>query len=313
MEWPGIDAESAGRRLALLSVIAGAALALVKIAVGIAANSAAVISDGFEAAADVVSSAIVFAGLWLASKPPDANHPYGHGRYETLAGLGVSAILAITGIAICWHSFVSIGAPSYVKSFAIYPLLAAIGLKATLATLKFRTARQITSAALAADAWHDVTDLLSTSVALVAVSLTLFDPARFHKADHVGGMIIGAIVVALGIRVGLHTVEQLVDTMPDQKLMDQIRAIAMNVPGAVGIEKCFARRTGLKYHVDLHLEVDPELTVRDSHRIARQVKFNIKEQLDWVADVLVHVEPAPSADVDAWQTAPPRSEFRRKT
>lgn len=310
MEWPGSNAESAGRRLALLSVIAGAALALIKIVVGIAANSAAVVSDGFEAAADVVSSAIVFAGLWLASKPPDDNHPYGHGRYETLAGLGVSAILAITGFAICWRSFVSMSIPSDVKSFAIYPLFAAIALKATLATLKFRSARQISSAALAADAWHDLTDLLSTSVALVAVSLTLSDPVRFQKADHIGGIIIGVIVIALGIRVGLHTVEQLVDTMPDEKLMNQIRTVAMNVPGAIGIEKCFARRTGLKYHVDLHLEVDPELTVRDSHLIAKQVKSNIKEQLDWVADVLVHVEPAPPAHLDARQAQ--TATFRRK-
>jgi cation diffusion facilitator family transporter len=312
MEWPGSDAEIAGRRLALFSVIAGAALALIKIAVGIAANSAAVVSDGFEAAADVISSAIVFAGLWLASKPPDDNHPYGHGRYETLAGLGVSAILAITGVVICLHSFASMSIRSDVKSFAIYPLLAAIGLKATLASLKFRTARQISSAALAADAWHDLTDLLSTCVALVAVSLALSNPVRFHTADHVGGIILVVIVIALGIRVGLHTVEQLVDTMPDEKLMNQIRTVAMNVPGAIGIEKCFARRTGLKYHVDLHLEVDPELTVRDSHRIAKQVKFNIKEQLDWVADVLVHVEPAPSAHVDAWQ-AQAAPTFRRKT
>jgi cation diffusion facilitator family transporter len=294
-------------------VIVGASLALIKIAIGLAAHSAAVVSDGLEAGADVVSSAIVFAGLWLASKPPDHNHPYGHGRYETLASLGVSSILAITGVAICWRSFATMGEPEELKSFAIYPLFAAILLKATLATLKFRTARKITSAALAADAWHDLTDLLSTSVALTAVSLSLLDPARFHKADHVGGILIGVIVVALGVRVGLYTVEQLVDTMPDEKLMNQIRAIALNVPGAIGIEKCFARRTGLKYHVDLHLEVDPELTVRESHRIARQVKFNIKERLDWVADVLVHVEPAPSLDSDHLQaaSASPRRRAKR--
>ena len=230
MQWPGSNAESAGRRLALLSVFAGATLALAKILIGLAANSAAVVSDGFEAAADVVSSAIVFTGLWLASKPPDRDHPYGHGRYETLASLCVSAILAITGFIICWHSFVSMGARSDVKLFAIYPLLAAIVLKATLAILKFRTARQISSSALAADAWHDLTDLLSTLVALAAVTLSLIDPARFHRADHIGGIVIGVIVILIGVRLGRYTVEQLVDTMPNEKLMSQIRIIALQFP-----------------------------------------------------------------------------------
>ena len=145
---------------------------------------------------------------------------------------------------------------------------------------------------LHADAWHDITDLISTTVALIAIALTLLDPVRFHSADHLGGMLIGLIVIFLSVRVVRRTVEFLTDTMPGDDLMRQIRAVAATVPGALAIEKCWARRTGLKYHVDMHLEVDPGLTVRESHSIATQVRIAIKENLDWVADVLVHVEPS---------------------
>jgi cation diffusion facilitator family transporter len=294
MEQTPADYERAGRKLALWSVLAGLGLAILKVAVGLAAHSTAVVSDGCEAAADVVSSGIVYAGLWLASRPPDENHPYGHGRYETLASLAVGSILVFTGLVIGWRSFVSMSQVHPLRMFALYPLFLAIAVKVVLAMQKRRSARLISSAALAADAWHDVTDLISTFIALIAVGMSLWNPARFREADHVGGMLIGVIIVCVGFRLIRATVEQLTDAMPDIRLMRQIRTVALAVPGAWGIEKCFARRTGFRYHVDLHLEVDPELTVRESHEIAMQVKISIKENLGWVADVLVHVEPAPA-------------------
>jgi cation diffusion facilitator family transporter len=292
MDRTAVDLERAGQRLALWSVLAGAGLALVKVFVGVAADSTAVVSDGFEGAADVFSSGVVFIGLWLASRPPDDNHPYGHGRYETLASLAVGGILVMTGLGIGWRSFATMSEPEDVKLFAIYPLVAGIVIKSTLAVFKWRSARRLSSTSLAADAWHDATDLFSTLVALAAVGLSVSNPARFQKADHAGSMVIGLIVVFVGVRLVRHTIDQLTDTMPDEYSMKQIRAAALSVPGSRGIEKCFARRTGFKYHVDLHLEVDPDLTVRESHDIAAKVKAQVKQRLDWVADVLVHVEPA---------------------
>jgi cation diffusion facilitator family transporter len=287
-----VDLERAGRNLALWSVVAGAVLALLKIVFGLAAGSTAVVSDGVEASADVFSSGIVFIGLWLASRPPDQNHPYGHGRYETLASLCVGIILVFTGIGICWRSFLGMSHAEHVRIFAVYPLLAAVVTKISLAMLKWKFAKQLSSASLSADAWHDVTDLFSTTVALTAVLLNIAGPPGFEKADAAGGMIIALIVIFVGARLIRYAVAQLTDTMPDDASMAQIRAVAVSVPGALGIEKCFARRTGFKYHVDLHLEVDPDLTVRESHDIAVKVKVEIKRRLDWVADVLVHVEPA---------------------
>src|SRR4029077_10723866 len=106
------------------------------------------------------------------------------------------------------------------------------------------------------------------------------------------------IVISAGIRVARDTALQLIDTMPDDQMMEQVRAAACTVAGAKGVEKCFARKTGLRYHVDLHLEVDPEMTVRQSHEIAHEVRLHILDRLNWVADVLVHVEPSPATPVD---------------
>ncbi|MDQ2711807.1 MAG: cation diffusion facilitator family transporter [Acidobacteriota bacterium] len=288
-------AESLGRRIVLLSIVLGFALALTKILVGVRAGSSSVLSDGLEASGDVLSSTIVFIGLWLASKPPDEDHPYGHGRYETLSGLAIGAMLLLAGAAILWHGITSFGLRSPLAGWVLYPLFASIIVKVGLAAFKFRIGRRIESTSLKADAWHDITDLLSTSVALVAVLLTLIDPVRFGASDHIGAIIIGVIILFLSVRVVRDTVDQLVDTMPEAKKMAEVRSAALGVPGALGIEKCFARRTGLKYHVDLHLEVDPNMTVRQSHEIATEVRFAIKDRLSWVADVLVHVEPSPFA------------------
>jgi cation diffusion facilitator family transporter len=281
------------RRLALISISIGVALALAKILVGLKAGSAAVLSDGLEASGDVLSSAIVYAGLGLASKPPDAEHPYGHGRYETLAGLAVCALLLLAGAGILWHGITSLSARSVLPFYALFPLFASIVLKVGLGTWKFRIGKRVASTSLQADAWHDFTDLLSTSIALIAVLLTLLDPVRFGIADSIGAVVIGVLIVLLSVRLVRNTVDQLVDTMPEEKKLAEIRTAALSVAGTLGIEKCLARRTGLKYHVDLHLEVDPEMTVQESHEIAAEVRFAIKRDLPWVADVLVHVEPSP--------------------
>ncbi len=284
--------ERIGRRLALISISVSIALAVAKLVVGIKAGSSAVVSDGLEASGDVLSSAIVYAGLWLASKPPDAEHPYGHGRYETLAGLAVGGMLLLTGAAILWHGIYAHDDSGAIAAFAVYPLLGAIFAKLALASAKFRVGWKLDSSSLQADAWHDVTDLLSTTVAMIAVLLAVANPSRFSSADRYGGVVIGIIILFLSVRVVRHTTGSLLDTMPDPDKLDEIRRVAMRVPGTLGIEKCLARRSGLRYYVDLHLEVDPEMTVRQSHEIATRVKLVIKETLPWVADVLVHVEPS---------------------
>ena len=286
-----MSSEKLARRLALASIGISAVLAVIKIVIGVAASSEALVSDGFESTADFFTSGLVLAGLWIAAKPPDSDHPYGHGRLEILAGLAIGLLLIATGTGICLGAFERRHNPHTPALYAIWPLIGSILVKSGLSAAKFHFSRRIGSSGLGADAWNDLVDILSGAVALAAVLLSVFAASKISAADQYGAFAIGLIVVFLGLRVVRQTVLHLMDTMPDEKQMAQIRSVAMHVPGALGIEKCYARKTGLRYHVDLHLEVDPDLTVRESHEIATAVKQTIKDEIEWVADVLVHVEP----------------------
>lgn len=285
-------AESQGARIAVISMAVSGMLAVAKLIAGWLGGSASVVADGVESAGDVLASSIVLLGLTVAARPPDKNHPYGHGRFETLTGLVTGLGLALVGAGIIWKSMQDVGLRhSPPAAYALIPVAASVVLKAVMGALKLRIGRRIRSAALVADAWNDTVDILSGSVALLAVGLSLYDPDRFLAADHYGGAAIGCIVILLGLRVVHETSLTLMDTMPDEEMMATIRKAALTVPGALDVEKCYARKTGLRYHVDLHLEVDPDLTVRRSHAIAEQVRNRVKEEIGWVEDVLVHVEP----------------------
>ena len=281
--------ERTAARVALAGIVASAVLAALKTGVGVAANSVATVSDGLESAADVISSGLVYLGLRVAAKPPDDDHPYGHGRFETLIALAVGVMLAGAGVAICIHSLLT--GPQTPALFAIWVLGLSIATKSVMAVVKMRAGRAARSASLTADAWNDSVDILSGSVALAAVLLAVYEPERLHDADRYGGFVIGLIVIFMGSRVVREAALQLMDTMPEADQMEALRREALTVPGALGIDKCYARKTGLRYHVDLHLEVDPNLSVLASHEIARTVKHHLKNRMDWVADVLVHVEP----------------------
>lgn len=284
----------AARKVAAAGVTVSALLAAANIIVGLMAGSSSVLAAGVEFLGDVLASAVVLAGMLVASKPPDINHPYGHGRFELLAGLAVGGVLAAGGAGLCYTSLQrasDVHPPP--GAYAVWPLVAAIVLRSVMSAVKFRVGRRIGSESLVADAWNDAVDILSALAALVALGLTLYDPTRFLAADHFGGFAVGLVVIFTGLRVMRDTSLHLMDTMPAAELMAQIRNAALGVPGVHGVEKCFARKTGLKYHVDLHLEVDPSITVWESHQIATDVRFRIRKLLPWVADVLVHVEPSP--------------------
>ncbi len=282
-----------GRSLALVSVVVSAALAALNVAAGLHAQSASVVAIGVEFAGDVLASSVVLVGLVIASRPPDTNHPYGHGRIETVAGLLVGFVLVTGGLGVIWRAIVSLGSGTAMPGWpAVIVLLVAIAARAVMATRKFRVASQIGSSALRSDAWNDSVDILSAVVALGAVMLTRLSPGRFADADHYGAAIVGLVVVITGIRVVRSATLDLADTMPDPAMTDAVRRVALSVPGVEDVEKQRARKTGLQYHVDLHIEVAPDMTVRQSHRIAHEVQDAILSALPWVAAVLVHIEPA---------------------
>jgi len=284
------------RQLAILGMVVSGLLAVIKIAAGWRAGSASVLADGFESAADVFASGLVLVGLIVAARPADHDHPYGHGRVETLTGLVLGFFLFAAGALIAWHGITGAGDAAVPAAWAIVPLVISIFAKTWLVIVKYRHGKSMGSSSLIADAANDAVDILSGAVALIALSLTLWKPEAFLKADHYGAFLVGIIVIATAVRIILDASMHLMDTMPSDEMMDRIRTAARRVSDVKGVEKCFARKTGLKYHVDLHLEVDPDISVRESHDIAQKVRARIKDELPWVADVLVHVEPWPGVN-----------------
>ncbi len=281
-------------RIAIAGMFVSGCLGAIKIVAGLKGHSASVLADGLESACDVLASGMVLVGLILSARPADENHPYGHGRVETLTGLLLGLFLFNTGLFIAWRGLAGLSDVSHVpEPWTVYPLILSILAKGVLMFFKRRHARSIGSSALMADATNDGLDTLSGFVALLCLSLALWRPGQLGKADHYGAFLVGLIVSVTSLRVVLEDSLHLMDTMPDDAAMSRIREVAMSVDGALGVEKCFARKTGMRYHADLHLEVAPEITVRESHEIAQRVRMRVREQVPWVADVLVHVEPWP--------------------
>jgi cation diffusion facilitator family transporter len=286
------QAARAGRRVALAGLVASALLATLNIVVGLLTQSTSVLATGIEFAGDVLASSVVLIGMAIAIRPADENHPYGHGRVETLAAFLVGLILIAGGVGISWNSLQAVGerhpAPS---GAAVVVLLIAILVRSVMSAIKFRVGRRIHSASLIADAWNDTVDILAATAALTAVALTMYDSSRFLAADHYGGFAVGMIVVLTGVRVLREASFELMDTMPSDDMVERIRAAALDMDGVRGVEKIHARKTGFQYHVDLHIEVDPTITVAMGHAISGRVRTRVRERLGWVADVLVHVEP----------------------
>ena len=224
-------AAQTGRRVALAGIAASGLLATLNIVVGIITRSTSVVATGVEFAGDVLASTVVLLGMIVAVKPADENHPYGHGRVETLAAFIVGMILVAGGMGICWNSLQAVGethpppAPA-----AIAVLTLAIALRSVMSVIKFRVGRRIQSASLVADAWNDTVDILAATAALTAVALAMYDSSRFLAADHYGGFAVGIIVILTGLRVLRDASLELMDTMPSGDMIARVRAAALDVP-----------------------------------------------------------------------------------
>lgn len=281
-----------GRRVAATSVVVNALLAAMNLVVGSRGGSLTVVASGIEFAADVVASLAVLFGFWYASRPADEDHPYGHGRAETLTGLLIGLALFVIGGSIAVHALRDVQAVHPPPApYTLWPLGIALAVKTALMVSKMRVSRRTGSQALLADAWNDSVDVLSSVAAIIALGLTLYDPQTFRAADHVGGMLVGVFVIVAGLGVVRSASADLLDTMPPDTLLDEVRGVACRVEGVRGVEKLFGRKTGLQYHVDLHLEVDGWISVDAGHAIATRVRERIRLDVEAVSDVLVHVEP----------------------
>ena len=295
------DRLSQGRRVSALSLGVNGGLAVVKLVTGIIGHSYALIADAVESLGDVFSSAIVMSGLVIASRPADENHPYGHGKAEPLAALAVAAMLVGAAVAIATQAVREIQTPHEAPAgYTLVVLLIVIVIKEWMYRYESRTGERIGSMVITVDAWHHRSDALTSAAVAVGITISLVGGKGYEAADDWAALAACLIICANGFRFVRSAVFELMDTKPKTALVDSIEALALSIDGARLVEKVLVRKMGPKLYVDLHLEVDPDLTVQRAHTIAHGVKDAIMSTRPEVADVLIHVEPhverAPAGD-----------------
>ncbi len=263
-----------------------------KLVTGIVGQSTALIADAIESLGDMVSSGIVWGGLVIAAKPADEDHPYGHGKAEALAALAVAGMLIGAAAVIVMVAIGGIREPH--GSPAPYTLVVLVGvivIKEAMYRYELRAAMRIDSTAIFVDAWHHRSDAITSLAAAIGITIALIGGEGYETADDWAALIACLVIVANSLRFVRFAVDELMDIRPATALTDGIEAAALEVDGARFVEKVLVRKMGPRLYVDLHLEVDPAVTVQQAHGIAHAVKNAIIISRPEVADVLVHVEP----------------------
>ncbi len=287
------DAYKKGTAGAWFGIVGNIFLAAIKFLTGILGHSAAMVADAIHSLSDILSSVIVLIGLKVARRRPDKEHPYGHSKAESVSAQIVSAFLVFLGGMVFLNSWKSIPKSDY-EAPSFYVLIIAfisIVIKEALFQYKSRLGKSIHSSALVADAWHHRSDALSSIAVLVGVSLVLVGGPKFHIADHIAAMVVALIICYTGVKMLLKTSSELMDQVLTGPPAERIKRLAAQVPGVKSVEKLFIRKSGMDLVIDIHIEVDPGLSVIEGHNIAREVKTKLMEQVRSLKGVLVHVEP----------------------
>ncbi|MFH0983825.1 MAG: cation diffusion facilitator family transporter [Planctomycetota bacterium] len=279
-------------RAVLTGVFVNALLALIKLVAGILGHSQALIADAVESLADIAGSTVVWSGLAVAGRPPDRNHPYGHGKAESLAALGVAFMLLGAAVGIAIQSVQEILTPHRGPSFFTLPVLIGVVLiKETLYRRVKRAGQKTGSTAVHSDAWHHRSDALTSAAAAIGISIARIGGEGYARADDWAALAACLVIAANGGRFLKMAVGELMDVTPDDAFFAAVRETASKVDGVLGVEKLFARRMGSRFLLDMHLEVDPHIPVARGHHIGHQVKAALLEKHEQIADVLVHLEP----------------------
>jgi len=283
----------AGARVALLGLVINVVLAAVKIVAGVVGHAYVLIADGMESAIDVAGSIVIWGGLTVAARPPDRTHPYGHGKAEPIAALVVAICVLAAAIGLAIESVREILTPHHGPApFTLAILVAVIVIKEFLFRYVNRIGQDLESTAVQTDAWHHRSDALTSGAAFIGISVALIGGERWQSADDWAALFACAVIAANVVRMALPALQEIMDTAPGGKIVRSIRTVASSVPGVVEVEKCYARKMGLDYYVDLHVGVDGNISVHEGHEIAHRVKSAIQQSDSRVADVLVHIEPA---------------------
>ncbi len=283
-------------RATFLGLAVNVALTVAKFLAGIFGHSQALIADAVESLADIFSSMIVWRGLVVAETPPDDDHPYGHGKAEPLAAAVVSAMLLLAAGMIAFHSLSGILQPRVAPSaWTLIILVVVIAVKEALFRFVLRESETVSSSAVETDAWHHRSDAITSAAAFLGISISLVGGKGYASADNWAALAAACVIAWNGWRLLRPAFNELMDRSPDSELVKQIRAVAGTIPGVGGVEKCFVRKMGWQFLVDMHVEVDPQMTVENSHRISHEVKDKVRAEIPSVRDVLVHIEPLGNA------------------
>jgi cation diffusion facilitator family transporter len=251
------------------------------------------IADGVESFADIFSSVIVWRGLVIAAAPADKEHPYGHGKAEPIASAIVAFLLLAAAIWITVQSIHEIVRPHETPSpYTLVVLAIVVIVKELLFRRVLQTGHEVESTVVRSDAWHHRSDAITSVAAAIGISIAVIGGKGMEWADDVAAVLASGIIAWNGWRILRPALDELMDTSPSEVMLDEIKRIASAVLRVDGVEKCAARKQGYYYFVDLHVQVDPQMTVEDSHNVAHQVKAALKASIPSIADVLVHIEPA---------------------
>lgn len=287
--------KSAGAASAL-SLVSNVAMATVKILVGFVGASYALIADGIESLADSVSSLIVWNGLRVGSKQPDGDHPYGHGKAESIATLIAGLGLIISGALIASQAIREILTDHQPPEFFTIPVLVVIiVIKELLYRFMTRQAHKHDSHALLAEAYHHRSDSLTSLCVLVGIGIAVFAGPGFAAADDIAALLVTVLIFRNGYRIVRPAIDELMDRHVDDDRYQDIMQCIQKVPGVEFVETLWIRRSGRRFHVDVHIEVDPNISVSAGHHIAHQVKDQLLNMANIdIEYVGTHVEPATS-------------------
>ena len=277
---------------ALLTTLINLVLMLVKIVTGIVGNSYALIADGIESASDILVSLITWIGFGLSLKPSDENHPYGHGRIESLAGMFSGAALLMAAGIIAFQSILEILTPHHSPEWFTLPvLLAVVATKEILARRISGLAKESDSRALEGDAWHHRSDAMTSVAVAIGISIALIGGEEFAVADDWGALIACAIIVFNSGRIISRSLHENIDGRVDAGIDEDIRHISTGVEGVCIIEKCRVRKSGTFYFAEVHVQVDPHCSVTVGHEIAHQFKERVTKEMPNLKDIVIHIEP----------------------
>ena len=281
-----------GARMALFGMIVNSIFAIAKILGGFFGHAYVLIADGIESGLDVAGSFVIWSGLKVAARPPDASHPYGHGKAEPIAAMIVAAGVVTAAVGLAIQSVREIFLPHHAPApYTLVILVVVIMIKETLFRYVNRIGRDIDSTAVQTDAWHHRSDALTSAAAFIGISVALIGGRRWQSADDWAAIFACAVIATNGIRLLRPAFYEIMDTAP-RKIVKSVCSVASSVPGVIDVENCRARKMGLDFYVDLHVGVDGNISVHEGHEIAHRVKAAIQQSNSRVADVLVHIEPA---------------------